>query len=118
MSHNRARERAALLGGVLLVVLALVPPLGHYARLYIWVRAIQDLLLAFIAPALIVVGAPWETLARRPARSAGRWLARPVATVVAFNLIWLGSHLTGLYDLTASNATFRYIESACYVGAG
>jgi putative membrane protein len=118
MSRNRARERTALLGGLLLVVLALVPPLGHYARLYIWVRSIQDLLLAFIAPALIVVGAPWEALARRPARSGGRWLARPVATVVAFNAIWLGSHVTALYDLAASNATFRYLESACYLGAG
>ena len=118
MSHNRAKERVALLGGLLLVVLALVPPLGHYARLYIWVRSIQDLLLAFIAPALIVVGAPWEALARRPARSGGRWLAQPVATVVAFNVIWLGSHVTALYDLAVSNTTFRYIEVICYLGAG
>ena len=36
----------------------------------------------------------------------------------AFNAIWLGSHVTALYDLAASNATFRYLESACYLGAG
>jgi putative membrane protein len=35
----------------------------YWSGIYIWVRAIQDLLLAVVAPGLIVLGAPWPALA-------------------------------------------------------
>jgi cytochrome c oxidase assembly factor CtaG len=121
MSHVRAKERVAFLGGLVLAVLALVPPLGHYAGLYIWVRSIQDLLLAFAAPALIVLGAPWKVWARgRPAERAGRrrWPAWPVAVVLTFNVVWLGWHVTAAYDLAATNPAVRYLEYVSYLAAG
>jgi len=122
MSYVRAKERVAFLGGLVLAVLALVPPLGHYAGLYIWVRSIQDLLLAFAAPALIVGGAPWKAWARgRPAERAGRRWRRPawpVAVVLTFNVIWLGWHVTAAYDLAATNPAVRYLEYVSYLAAG
>jgi putative membrane protein len=121
--RRRAREAVAFQGGLLLALLAVVSPLGYWAGRYIWVRSIQDLLLAFTVPPLIVLGAPWQVLAGRagrPGRPAGRqwWLAWPVATAAAFNIIWLGWHVTPLYDLSATNTAVRYLEYVCYLGAG
>jgi putative membrane protein len=125
--RRRAKEAVAFQGGLLLALLAVVSPLGYWAGRYIWVRSIQDLLLAFTVPPLIVLGAPWRVLARgrpgrprRPRRSPGgqRWLAWPVAAVVAFNVIWLGWHITPLYDVSATNTAVRYLEYVCYLGAG
>jgi putative membrane protein len=116
--RRRAIQAAAFQGGLLLALLAVVSPLGYWAGRYIWVRSIQDLLLAFTVPPLIVLGAPWEILARRPVRPAGWWLARPMLTVAAFNVVWLGWHVTPLYDLSATNTTVRYLEYLCFLGAG
>jgi putative membrane protein len=121
--RRRAREAVAFQGGLLLVLLAVVSPLGYWAGRYIWVRSIQDLLLAFTVAPLIVLGAPWQVLAGAVGRSwrpAGRqwWLAWPVATVAAFNIIWLGWHVTPLYDLSATNTAVRYLEYVCYLAAG
>jgi putative membrane protein len=137
-----ATEAAAFQSGLLAALLALVSPVGYWAGIYIWVRSIQDLLLAFVAPGLIVLGAPWLVLARCFRPGAGRagspdavhpkavrdrlpsppgarwWLAWPIPTVVAFNIIWLGWHLPALYDRAATDMAVRYLEYLCYLGAG
>ncbi len=131
---ERAWRAAAFHGGLLAVLLALVSPLAYWSLTYIWVRSLQDLLLAVVAPALIALGAPGRALAsglRRtpggPARRDGArggasgvrgWLAWPVAVTLAFNVVWLGWHLPVLYDLAARNAAVRYLEFAAYLGAG
>jgi putative membrane protein len=61
---GRLREALVFYGGLLTVLAALVSPLGYWSSQYIWVRAIQDLLLATVAPPLIVLGAPWLPLRR------------------------------------------------------
>jgi len=134
-------EAAAFQGGLLVALLALISPLGYWSGLYIWVRSLQDLLLALVAPGLIVLGAPWLVLAslrRRPAdgpaadpaRPAAQpdqvpgpsprrlWATRPVAIVVAFNVVWLGWHVPPLYDLAARHSGARYLEYASYLAAG
>lgn len=139
-----AREAAAFQGGLLVALLALVSPLGYWGGLYIWVRSLQDLLLALVAPGLIVLGAPWLLLAslvrrsarpeanqdqrpRRPAlpdadqhQPAARrwWLAWPVSYVAAFNVVWLGWHVPVFFDLAARHAGVLYLEYACYLAAG
>lgn len=116
--RGRAREAVAFQAGLLLALLAVVSPVGYWAGRYIWVRSIQDLLLAFTVPPLIVLGAPWQVLARRHVRSTGWWLARPIAAAAAFNVVWLGWHVPPLYDLSATNTAVRYLEYICYLGAG
>ena len=67
------REVIAFYSGLLLVVLALVSPLGYWAGTFIWLRVLQDIVLGVYAPPLIVLGAPWLVLWRglgRPARPA------------------------------------------------
>ena len=57
-----AREVIAFYAGLLVVLLALVTPVGYWSGIYIWVRALQDILLGVVAPPLIVLGAPWLVL--------------------------------------------------------
>jgi putative membrane protein len=126
-------EVALFQGGLLLALLAIVSPLRYWSGIYIWVRAVQDLVLAIVAPGLIVVGAPWPALARFVGRrqigqqvldgpAAGQrrpwWLRWPLATVVAFNVIWLGWHLPALFDTVPASAAAAALEYVLYLGAG
>ena len=126
-------EAALFQGGLLLALLAIVSPLRYWSGIYIWVRAVQDLVLAVVAPGLIVVGAPWPALARSVGRpqigqqaldgpAAGQrrpwWLRWPLATVVAFNVIWLGWHLPALFDKVPASAAAAALEYVLYLGAG
>jgi cytochrome c oxidase assembly factor CtaG len=126
-------EAALFQGGLLLALLAIVSPLRYWSGIYIWVRAIQDLALAIVAPGLIVVGAPWPALARSvgrrqigqrapdgPAAGPRRpwWLRWPLATVVAFNVIWLGWHLPALFDRVPVSTAAAAGEHVLYLGAG
>src|SRR5260370_35191199 len=61
--------------GLLAVVVALASPVGYWAQRYIWIRSVQDVLLAMAAPGLVVLGAPWLMLARGVGRGPGRDLA-------------------------------------------
>jgi putative membrane protein len=128
-----AREAEVFQAGLLIALLAIVSPLRYWSGVYIWVRALQDLLLAVVAPGLIVLGAPWAALARcfgRPqprqemksgepvARSRPLWLRWPVATALAFNVIWLGWHVPVLFDRVPVSAAAAAAEYVLFLGAG
>ena len=126
-------EAAAFYGGLLAVVLALLSPLAYWSHLYIWVRSLQDILLANVATVFLVLGAPWLVLRRglelrrsrpiggdagaseRPAASRAR-LA--VGTVVAFNVVWCGWHLPPLYDGALRYPAVDAAEVVSYLGLG
>jgi cytochrome c oxidase assembly factor CtaG len=137
------RPRAASAGvqavafycGLCALVIALVSPLAYWSGRFIWVRSLQDVLLAVIAPGLIVLGAPWLPLARgagglRAGESAAQdgpgspdprawsWLAWPVVVTVAFNAVWLGWHLPGPYDAVARYPAAGAAEVITYLGLG
>lgn len=144
--RDTTREAVLFQLGLLIALLAIVSPVRYWSGIYIWVRAIQDLLLAVVAPGLIVVGAPWSALARcvgrpdpgrpglgqpdlgRPDAQRDRgaaarsrppwWLRWPVATVVAFNVIWLAWHVPGLFDRVPVSAAAAAVEYLLYLGAG
>ena len=65
------REAALFQLGLAVIVLALVSPIGYLSDVYIWVRALQELLVAVVGPGLIVLGAPWAALPD-PAGPGGR----------------------------------------------
>jgi len=138
--HAVTREVWLFQAGLLLALLAIVSPMRYWSGVYIWVRALQDLLLAVLAPGLIVLGAPWTALAsslgrlRPPPEAPGRpvaeapgeqtarsrpwWLRWPVATVVAFNVIWLGWHVPALFDRVPVSAVAAAAEYVLYLAAG
>ncbi len=58
-------------GGLLVAVVSFISPLAYWSDIYLWVRAMQDVTLAFIAPALVAAGRPWLVIRRAPATSVG-----------------------------------------------
>ena len=130
-------QATAFYGGLLVVILALLSPLAYWSHLYIWVRSLQDILLANVAPVFLVLGAPWLVLRRGlafrrpPAGDAGPPRAgdaapRPAAsrarlavgTVIAFNVAWCGWHLPPLYDGALRYPVVYAAEVVSYLGLG
>ncbi|HEV8278121.1 MAG TPA: cytochrome c oxidase assembly protein [Streptosporangiaceae bacterium] len=78
---GRPRPRAqtaravACQAGLLLALLAVVSPMGYWSYRFVWARNLQDVILAIVAPALIVLGAPWRPL--RQGLVLGGRLSRP-----------------------------------------
>jgi cytochrome c oxidase assembly factor CtaG len=133
------REVAAFYGGLFVVVLALLSPLAYWSAHYIWVRSVQDVLLASLAPVFLVLGAPWLVLRRGlpfrmprahgPGRSPGperepqrrraaRLARMSVPTVIAFNVAWCGWHLPALYDGALRHPAAYAAEVVSYLGLG
>jgi putative membrane protein len=127
------REALVFYAGLLAVLLALVSPVGYWSGRYIWVRSVQDLLLANVAAALIVLGAPWLALRRglgiagRSPRTAGSedvarrvpdWPRLPVLAVIAFNVVWCGWHVPALYDAALHHPVVYAAEVVSYLGLG
>ena len=124
--------------GLLIVLLALVSPIGYWSDVYIWVRAVQQLLVAVAGAGLIVLGAPWSALARlvRPRRHVSgqtggpaaaapsglarppRSLGQPLLWVIAFNVVLLGWQIPALFDLVRGNTGVALGEHASYLAAG
>jgi putative membrane protein len=128
------RQAVLFQAGLLAVLLALVSPLGYWSDVYIWVRALQELMLTLIAPGLIVLGAPWPALASTggrlglPAGARARADADapprrrlsygPVLAVVAANVVWLGWQLPAPFDAARASSALALAEHACYLAAG
>ena len=134
-----AAHAAAFFCGLLAIVVALVSPVGYWAGQYIWIRSLQDVLLAFGAPSLIVLAAPWLALRRgaavwlrrphapgtgqrdrrpAPAPPGWSWTAWPVLVTVVFNAGWLAWHLPGGYDAALRHPAVQAAEAVSYLGLG
>jgi putative membrane protein len=123
--RRRARRLRSLwfYGGLAIVAVAVLSPLEHWGYDYFYIHTVQHLLLMFAAPTAIAAGAPWQPLllavplrARRsllpgllhgawarPLRAGARLLVRPLVVVVAFNLVMVGWHVPGAFDLAERN---------------
>jgi putative membrane protein len=111
------REAAVFQAGLAVIVLALVSPMGYLSDVYLWVRAVQELLVAVTGPALIVLGAPWAAFRIPPGRM-GWLLSRPTLAVIAANVVWLGWQLPVLYDAAHGSAAIALAEHVSYIAAG
>ena len=127
------REAAACYAGLFVVALAVASPLAYWSARYIWVRSLQDVLLANVAPALLVLGAPWlilrrGLLRRRPEAGMGEPGLRPsaprasaraaVGIAIAFNVVWCGWHVPVLYDGALRYPAGYAAEVVSYLGLG
>ena len=125
------REAIAFYSGLLLIVLAVVSPLGYWAGPFIWLRVLQDIVLGVYAPPLIVLGAPWLVLWRGlgrtwrpPAATAAAgpvppslrsW---PVAVTALFIVVWCGWYLPGLYDAGVHQPVVLAAQAVTTLAAG
>jgi cytochrome c oxidase assembly factor CtaG len=55
---------------VVLVVAAVIPPIGVAARRYDWAEALQFMLLMLVCPGLFVAGAPWSRIGLAPSAAS------------------------------------------------
>ena len=134
--------------GLVVLLLAVVSPVDYWSDSYLSAHVVQHILLAFVAPPLIVLGAPWVPLlrglpqpvarayglllrytrGRRPvthrpvwhaAASVRRIAALPYTPVVLFNVNMLIWHLPGPFDLAAGNETVHiWLEHGSFFGLG
>jgi putative membrane protein len=137
LADGQVSRAVVFQGGLLLALLAVVSPMGYWAYRYIWVRDLQDVILAVVAPALIVLGAPWVPLRRgsglrwqdqhaagaRGGDDASRdwpagWRPMPILVTVAFCAIWWGWHLSGPFDAAARSSAVYALEVITYLAAG
>jgi putative membrane protein len=144
LPHGLGWQTVAFYSGVLAVLLALVSPLGYWSGIFIWVRALQDILLGVVAPPLIVLGAPWLVLRRglgRPAsrpdaavlaeagqaaaaaapvprRPPPRLRSWPVTVTGLFILVWCGWYVPALYDAGLHHPVVLAAQAVSYLGVG
>ena len=144
LPHGLAWQAAVCYGGLLAVALALVSPLGYWSGTFIWVRALQDILLGVVAPSLIVLGAPWLVLRRGLGRAAGqsarpvvaeaeqavvaaaaapaaappRLRSWPVAVTALFIVVWCGWYLPVLYDAGLHHPVVLAAQAVSYLVVG
>ena len=139
--RTRERRRRSLwfYGGLALLLIAVQSPIDYWASSYFFVHMLQHLLLMFAAPSLIVAGAPWQPLLAalpghsgqsvtrgvladgwsRPLRAAGGLLLRPWVSVALFNVVMIGWHLPGLYDLAENNSAVHiWLMHGSYFAVG
>ena len=121
----RARRRKSLLfyAGLGVLLLTVVSPIDYWASDYFFVHMIEHILLMFLAPVLIVAGAPWLPLVhglpvgvrRRlgravllsdwagPLRAIGRFASNGIVAVLLFNISMVLWHIPVLFDLAERN---------------
>lgn len=133
----RARARpwplaraASFAAGLLALALALLSGIDALADELLSVHMVQHLLLALLAPALLLYGAPVRLAlsAGSPAVRAAmvgvlrtravRALAHPALGCVAFASVVLAWHLTGLFELALKHPGVHVLEHAAYFWAG
>jgi putative membrane protein len=140
-ARQLGREAVLYHLGLLIILLALVSPVGYFASIYIWVRGMQMLLVGMVGPGLVVLGAPWTAFRLAVARpsathpsathpsaeqasagaSPGRqpWImSRPVLAVVAANVLWIGWQIPAPFDAARANSAVALAEHASYLIAG
>ncbi len=118
-----AGRRWAFAGGVASLWVALDWPLGALAAGYLAsVHMVQFLLVALIAPPLLLLSIPepaWESLTRRPAiAGALERLTRPIVAVIVFNgLVWL-THWPRVVDGLMSYQAGSFLIDMLWILAG
>ncbi len=105
--------------GLFVLWLALETPIDPISDLYLdSVHMLQHVLLAFVAPPLLLLGLSRE-MAGRLARVPGlRAVTEPVPAQVVAAVIMVGWHLPFLYDLTLSDEAVHVLEHLMFIASG
>ena len=125
----RAARWAPYAAGWLVLVVALLTPLDEAGDRSSTAHMAQHLLLTFVAPPLLALGAPVSlalgTLGTSPARRLARALRSPVVRVLAHPVVGWGLfvgvpiavHASRVFDLALGSAGWHAAEHAAWVGA-
>jgi putative membrane protein len=114
-------EIAWFLGGLIVILLALLSPLDEIGDTYLFsAHMLQHLLLILAAAPMLMLGTPgWmlDGLLRRNAtlRRIGRWLTNPVAAFLIFNINFAAWHFPALYQATLLNENIHILEHLTFL---
>jgi len=125
---------AAFMGGLGALLIAIASPLAAFDDLLLQVHMVQHMLLMFVAPPLILLGAPQIPLLRGlPVIAAKRVVGpllksltvREVADILAHPLVcWLALgvatwtwHAPGPYQLALRSEGWHEVEHGCFIAA-
>lgn len=109
--------------GVLAIFLALTSPIDAVGDGYLFsAHMLQHTILAMTAPPLLLAGIPdWmlKPIFSIPLVNKGwRFLTRPLIAFLLFNLIFLGWHFPGFFELSLENETSHIIEHLLFIITG
>jgi putative membrane protein len=136
--RERGRRSEAFYVGLVALAVAISPPLDDLADRLFWAHMAQHAVLQMVAPALIVLGAPWLVVWRvfplRGRRSASRWalhsraasplrlLGRAVTVPAVAWLLFFGaiavSHLPAVFDFAERHAAAHRAEHVLFLALG
>ena len=115
----RPKHTAYFLSGLFVLWLALETPIDPISDYYLdSVHMLQHVLLAFVAPPLLLLGLS-RGMAGRLVRVPGlRAITEPVPAQVIAAVIMIGWHLPVLYDLTLRNDGVHVLEHVMFIASG
>jgi putative membrane protein len=123
-SHRPGFGRLALfLGGLAVVLIALVSPIDGLADNLLVMHMVQHVLLLDIAPILLILGLT-KVLLRPVTRrlhaieQGAGFLAHPAFAVAAYVGFMWAWHVPALYDAALNNTTIHAFEHLCFSAAG
>lgn len=100
-------------GGLLVLFGALTSPIDTGGDHYLFsLHMLQHLMLAMIAPPLLLLGLPDQW------RAIDRFHVSPLAANIVFNLVLAVWHLPFLYESTLRNVPLHVLEHFTFVAAG
>ena len=126
------RYSVSFLGGVAVIVLVTVGPVGSYDDTFFWAHMTQHILLMMLAAPLLLLGEPVLLVLRTstPAfrrrrlvpvlrsRAVGI-LTNPVLTWFVFAGVLISTHVTGFFEYALEHdAVHNYVEHPLYLGVG
>lgn len=116
-----AWRRACFLGGLGLIAVTLVSPLGGLADELFWAHMAEHLLLADLGALLLVLGLTGPLLAPLLRTTALGWLRHLAHPVPAFAL-WAGDlffwHLVGPHEAAVNDPVVHALQHMLFVGLG
>ncbi|HET7419306.1 MAG TPA: cytochrome c oxidase assembly protein [Candidatus Dormibacteraeota bacterium] len=116
-----ATRRHALyfLAGLATLWLALETPLDTISDRYLdSVHMLQHVLLAFVAPPLMLLGLSPRMAARLAAVPGVRAATEPAPAQVLAAVVMVGWHIPALYDATLVNEGVHVVEHLMFIGSG
>lgn len=118
-----SRQRVSFFLALVLLLVALGPPLNDWATWYLLsAHMVQHILLTLIVPPLLLLGLPaWlirPVLTRfRPAERAGYYLTRPVSGFALSALVTLVFHVPAVMAVSCEDPLLNAVERGSYVFA-
>ena len=125
----------AFLGGLVLMLVALVSPLEAFDDVLLSAHMTQHILLLFAAPPMLLLGAPAIPLVRglpvsiakyvlgpplkcQTIRRLGHKLTHPIVCGIAFVAATWGWHVPALFEAALRSSGWHAIEHGCFIGTG